>query len=253
MDKISGVIITFNEEKNIERCIKSILPICDDVIVIDSFSTDKTKEICTSLSVRFIEHPFKGHIEQKNFAIEQAQNDYVLSIDGDECLDTRLTQELIKAKSNLTADGYTFNRLTNYSGHWVKHCGWYPDTKLRLWRKSKGNWQGLNPHDIVRLSARSTIKHIQGDLLHFSYDSISDHVTQTNKFTTIAAKAAFSSGIRSNLFKIYTRPLLKFFRDYFFKLGFLDGRYGFVICYINSLSALLKYAKIKELQDGKEI
>ena len=149
--------------------------------------------------------------------------------------------------------GFFFNRLTNYAGLWIKHCGWYPDKKLRLFHKNHARWAGMNPHDIIEMKPQSKTGFLMGDLLHYSYISITDHVNQTNKFTTIAAKAAFSKGIRSNHFKIITRPTLKFMRDYFWKRGILDGRYGFTICLINSLSALLKYSKLKDLQEGKRI
>lgn len=253
MLKLSAAIITFNEEHNIERCIKSIIDIVDEIVVVDSFSTDKTKEICQSYNVNFFEQKFLGHIEQKNLALEKTTHDFVLSLDADEALDDKLKESIIAIKNNCQHDGYKFHRLTNYVDKWVYHCGWYPDTKLRLFNKNKAKWAGVNPHDIIEMAEGSSINLIKGNLLHYSYDSISDHVNQTNKFTTIAAKAAYKKGIRSNNFKIVTRPILKFFKDYFIKKGFLDGRYGFIICFINSLSALLKYSKLKDLQDGRRI
>jgi len=253
MVKLSAVIITFNEEHNIERCLKSLEGIVDEIVVVDSFSTDKTQEICQKHNVRWIQNKFIGHIEQKNFALKAANYDHVLSLDADEALDKQLKIEILKVKEDFKADGYYFNRLTNYVDKWVYHSGWYPDSKLRLFNRNKGTWSGTNPHDIIKMQDGSTIKKINGDLLHYSYDSISDHVNQTNKFTTIAAKAAFKEGKRSSNFKIVSRPILKFVKDYFLKRGFLDGRYGFIICCINSLSALLKYSKLKDLQDGRSI
>lgn len=253
MIKITVAIITFNEERNIDRCITSVKDIADEILVVDSFSTDKTKEICLSKGVRFVENPFKGHIEQKNFALNLATHNYILSLDADEALSTELINQIKLIKSKFEFDGYEFNRLTNYAGFWVRHCGWYPDTKLRLIKKDSAIWGGTNPHDILIPQKNAHIKKLSGDLLHYSYDSISSHITQTNKFTTIAAKEAYARGIRSSVVKIVTRPILKFLRDYFFKLGILDGRYGFIICYINALSAFLKYSKIYELQNGKEI
>lgn len=253
MITISGLIITFNEEKNIERCIKSMLPVCDEIVVIDSGSSDKTVQIANSLGARTIFNPFLGHIEQKNFAISKAKFDYVLSLDADEELDAELIRNITKLKSNFLYDGIMFNRLTRYVDKWIYHCDWYPDTKLRLWKKGFGHWGGVNPHDIVIMLPNSNIKKISGNLKHYSYNSISEHIEQTNKFTTIAANAAYKNGKKSSLFKIITRPILKFLKDYFLRLGFLDGKYGFVICYINSVSALLKYSKLKELQEGKKI
>lgn len=253
MIKLSVAIITYNEEKNIARCINSVKEIADEILVVDSFSTDKTEEICQSLGARFVKNPFAGHIEQKNVALKLSTYQHVLSLDADEALSPELLESIKKIKNNFTLHGYRFNRLTNYNGHWVRYSGWYPDTKLRLVDKSRALWRGTNPHDILQMNKNEPTGFLSGDLLHYSYDSISSHVQQTDKFTTIAAKAAFSAGIKSSLFKIVTRPVLKFLRDYFYKLGFLDGRYGFVICFINALSALLKYAKLRDLELGKKI
>lgn len=253
MIKLTVAIITYNEENNIGRCISSVLPIADEVLVVDSFSKDKTEEIARSLGARFVANTFAGFIEQKNLALDLATHDYVLSLDADEALSPELLEEISKIKSNFNHEGYKFHRLTNYNGYWVRYSGWYPDTKLRLVKKNKARWEGVNPHDILEMKNNETVGFLKGDLLHYSYESIAAHVAQTNKFTTIAALAAFKQGKRSSVFKIVTRPLFKFIRDYFLKRGFLDGRYGLIICSINSLSALLKYAKLHELQSGKKI
>ena len=210
MITISGLIITFNEEKNIARCIKSMQPVCDEIVVIDSGSTDRTVQIANELGARTIYNPFEGHIEQKNYAISKAKFDYVLSLDADEELDTELIRNITKLKSTILHDGIMFNRLTRYVDKWIYHCDWYPDTKLRLWRKGRGQWGGTNPHDIVVMASNAKVKKISGNLKHYSYNSISEHIDQTNKFTTIAAKAAYQNGVRSSLFKIATRPILKF-------------------------------------------
>lgn len=252
MGKISATIITFNEEKNIARCIQSLTGVVDEIVVLDSFSTDDTQKICQQLNVRFHQQKFIGHIEQKNDAIALASYDYILSLDADEALSEELKEEILKIKSNLTG-AYCFNRRTRYVNQWIYRCGWYPDVKVRLFPKLAARWGGDNPHDIIELEASQNLSWLKGDLLHYSYDSVSDHVQQTNKFTTIAAKVHYQKGKRSSFFKIITRPLLKFVRDYFFKRGFLDGRYGFIICSINSLSAFLKYVKIYELQHKRPI
>ena len=253
MVKLSVTIITFNEENNIARCISSVKDIADEILVVDSYSTDDTKKICEQHGVRFIENKFEGHIEQKNFAFEMAEYDYVLSLDADEALNDSLKENIRLVKENWQADGYMFNRLTNYCGQWVRHCGWYPDKKLRLLKKGTGHWGGANPHDIIEMDENTQVAYLAGDLLHYSYPTVSSHVEQTNKFTTIAANEAYNRGVRSSSIKPLSRGILKFLRDYFFKLGFLDGRYGLIICTINGLSAFLKYAKIKELQNNKAI
>src|ERR1041385_5289202 len=130
--QLSVVIITYNEEKNIVRCLDSIREIADDIVVVDSFSTDKTEMICKEKGVRFIQHKFEGHIEQKNWAITQAKFPFVLSLDADEAPDEELKKEILKVKADANYDGYKMNRLTNYCGKWIRHCGWYPDTKLRI-------------------------------------------------------------------------------------------------------------------------
>lgn len=245
--KLSVVIITYNEENNIARCINSIKKIADDIVVVDSYSKDSTKQICLELGVRFVEHIFDGHIQQKNFAITQAKYTHIFSIDADEAIDATLEQQILKVKENWQWDGYTMNRLTNYCGHWVKHCGWYPDTKLRLWKSTKGAWGGINPHDEYFMNDDSTKQHLNGDILHYSYNTLADHYKQIEYFTSISAKAYFEKGIKSNLFKIYFNPINKFIRDYFFKLGFLDGVAGFRICNISAYATYLKYKKLYDL------
>ncbi|MBY0414365.1 MAG: glycosyltransferase family 2 protein [Bdellovibrionales bacterium] len=251
MIKLSVVIITLNEEKNIGRCIESVKAVADEILVVDSLSTDKTRAISEFHGARFVEQKFLGYVEQKNFALRLASYDYVLSLDADEALDEKLKQEILKLKENFTLDGYAFNRLTSYNGFWVKHCGWYPDTKLRLVKKDKAVWVGNNPHDA--LTVKGSEGYIAGDLLHYSYDSISAHVLQTNKFSTIEAQSLFNKGKRVNLWKLVTRPPMQFFKDYILRKGFLDGRYGFIICFINSLYVLLKYAKMMDMQLNKKI
>ena len=247
MIKLSVVIITFNEEKDIARCLGSVKSIADEILVVDSFSTDKTKEICASFGVRFIENKFEGHIQQKNFAAKQAAYNHVLSLDADEALSPELKQSIIDAKNSFTADGYTFNRLNSYCGQWIKHSAWYPDKKLRLWNKRKGSWGGENPHDRFEMETNSVIKHLKGDLLHYTYHTVQQHVAQVGKFTDIGAQAAFNKGRKAPVIKIVLYPIWKFIRDYIFHAGFLDGFYGFVICIISAHATFIKYIKIREL------
>jgi len=247
--KISAVIITYNEEANIERCLDSLEGTADEVLVVDSFSSDRTADICKSKGVDFIQHPFDGHIEQKNYALSCASNDYVLSLDADEALSEELIQSIQAAKQDWTEDGYSVNRLTNYCGKWIRHCGWYPDTKIRLWDRSKGHWGGVNPHDHVVMDEPIRIRHLSGDLLHYSYPTIRDHISQINSFSDIAARAAFEKGRQSNLaLDICLNPTLTFFKKYFLKLGLLDGYEGFVISISTAYGKFLKYIKLRELE-----
>src|SRR6478752_5627650 len=169
---LSVVIITFNEERNIGRCIDSIQSIADEIVVVDSFSTDQTAAIAQQKGAKVVLHPFEGHIEQKNYAITQASSPYILSIDADEMPDETFLHQIALIKKNWEHDGYSVNRLNNYCGKWIRHGAWYPDVKLRLWDSRKGNWSGTNPHDRYEMETSSSIIHVPGDLLHFSYQSV---------------------------------------------------------------------------------
>jgi glycosyltransferase involved in cell wall biosynthesis len=247
MPQISVVIITFNEEKNIERCILSVQDLADDIVVVDSFSTDRTEEICKSHGVRFIQNHFNGHIEQKNFAISKAHFPYILSLDADEQLSEELKKSIQQVKNNWDADGYYFNRLTNYCGQWIRHSSWYPASKLRLWDSRKGKWGGLNPHDIFILQKGCSQKFLKGDLYHYSYYAVSEHIIQINRFSDILAKSYFEAGRKAGFFDILFHPAWRFFRDYIIKLGFLDGFFGMVICRNSSFETYLKYVKLRRM------
>jgi len=252
MIPVSVVIITFNEERNIGRCIDSVQHVADEVVVVDSYSTDLTEQICKSKNVKFIRHPFAGHIEQKNFAITQAKYPHILSLDADEALDQTLIQSILAVKMDWRYDGYTMNRLTNYCGKWIYHCGWYADVKLRLWDSRKGKWGGINPHDKYVLTVpESKTKHLKGNILHYSYYSIEDHKKQAKYFSEIGARALFKKGKRGSLLKLIFSPVFKFVRDYIFNRGFMDGYYGFVICKISSWATYNKYKTLIQLSAGK--
>ena len=247
MIKLSVVIITFNEERNIGRCLDSVKDIADDVVVVDSFSTDGTEKICREYGVRFIRHAFEGHIEQKNWAIIKAKYPHILSLDADELLSDRLIRSIREVKEKWEYDGYYFNRLTNYCGKWIRHSSWYPSRKLRLWDSRKGQWGGMNPHDHFILEKGASRKSLKGDLLHYSYYSIFQHIEQINKFSDIAAKSFFEIGRTASWFNIIFHPVWRMFRDYIIKFGFLDGFYGFVISLNSGHETFLKYSKLRKL------
>ena len=252
--QISALVITYNEENNIERCLNSLDGIADEIVVIDSFSTDRTAQICKDREVDFVQHRFEGHIEQKNYALSRANNVHVLSLDADEALSEVLKQSILTTKRNWQDDGYAVNRLTDYCGKWIRHCGWYPDRKIRLWDRRKGRWGGVNPHDHVIMGKGSRVGRLRGDLLHYSYPSIQHHVAQIDKFSDIAARAAYQRGRRANiLLDICLNPMLTFFKKYFLKLGFLDGYEGFVISISTAYGKFLKYIKLRELEKRGEI
>ncbi len=245
---LSVAIITYNESQNIERCINSVKAIADDIIVIDSYSTDNTAELAKELGARVILQKFLGHIEQKNFAISKAQYPFILSLDADEAIDENLKQEIITLKnSSKIADGYIINRHNNYCGQWINHGAWKSDLKLRLWDSRKGKWGGMNPHDKFEMDDNAKITLLEGKILHWSYTSVAQHEGKVDYFSTIAAKAYYAKGKKSSLFKILFSPLFRFLRDYIFKLGFLDGKYGYIIAKLTAKEVYFKYKKLSKL------
>lgn len=247
MIALSVVIITLNEEKNIERCIRSVQGVADEIVVVDSHSSDSTITIAEQLGARIVSQHFLGHLEQKNFATEQAKHDWVLSIDADEELSTELHEEIKKTKENPLASAYHFNRLNNYCGHWIRHGSWYPDRKIRLYNRNAGMWKGENPHDRWMLNNENDRPGmLKGDLLHYSYSSISDHLKKIEKYSDIAARQKVNKGQDCSILKIWLGPKWKFVKDYIIKLGFLDGYWGFLVCKLSSMENMAKYAKTRQ-------
>ena len=214
--KISAVIITFNEERNIRPCLDALSGLADEIVVVDSYSTDRTEEICRQYNAVFIKHKFTGHIQQKNWAILQASSPYILSLDADEVLSDELKASILKVKENWTHDAYYFNRLTNYCGKWIRHTSWYPSRKLRLWDSRMGSWGGMNPHDTYILNRGASSRYLTGDLLHYSYYSLNEHLVQMNSFSSILARSYFEQGRRANILQITFRPFWRFLKDFIF-------------------------------------
>ncbi|MBK8873417.1 MAG: glycosyltransferase family 2 protein [Bacteroidetes bacterium] len=251
MIRISVAILTFNEERNIRRCIDSVLAVADEIVVIDSFSSDTTVSICESIGVKVVQHAFGGYIEQKNYAITCCTNQHILSIDADEALSEQLVESIQNVKEYWNADGYAMNRLTNYCGSWIYHSGWYPDRKLRLFDRSKAIWGGVNPHDKLEMAPGSTTGQLQGDLLHYSYYSIEEHKAQVARFADIAALDMHKKGLRSDLLKVIYKPIARFMRSYIVKAGFLDGKNGLIIAMQTARGSFLRYSKLLKLQKNK--
>jgi glycosyltransferase involved in cell wall biosynthesis len=245
MPQLSVVIITFNEEKNIGRCLESIRGIADDIVVLDSFSTDDTENIAKRFSVNFIQRKWDGYSATKNFANSQAKFDWILSLDADEALSDALKRSLLEVKGQNDLHSYKFNRLTNYCGKWIKHCGWYPDTKLRIFDRRTAQWEGsIHEKLIVRDGKPGFLK---GDCLHYSYYKIEEHYRQTDKFSTLSAESLFAKGKNVSLLKLLFSPVVKFISCYIFKLGFLDGNAGYTVCKIMAFGTYSKYAKLRAL------
>jgi len=245
---LTAVIITLNEEANLPRCLAS-LRWAEEILVVDSGSTDKTKEICESFGVRFIVQPFLGFIGQKNFALEATLHPPVLSLDADEELSLDLKRSIEKEKEKgFSYNGYSMNRLSWFCDQWIRHGNWYPDRKLRLVLKSAASWGGMNPHDKLELAGNSVKKHLIGDLLHYTYYSLDEYILQGNKFSSIAAKAMFEMGKKAGYFNLIWNPFISFMKSYFIRAGFLDGFNGYVIARQSASQTFLKYAKLIQLQ-----
>ncbi len=242
MPALSAVIITYNEEKYIGRCLASLQGVADEIVVVDSYSTDRTREICEAQGCRVILHSFEGYIEQKNWAMAQAHHDWILSLDGDEMLSEELRDSILRIKESRPARaGYTMNRLNNYYGRWIRHSGEYPDRKLRLVDRRRAQWVGLNPHDHLELTDGTRPAHLQGNLLHYAHDTFEEHLAKSERFGTIAGRALHARRGPSSPLRVILSPLWRFVWNYFFRLGFLDGRHGLLLCYANARQSYLKH------------
>ncbi len=243
MPKISACIISYNEEARIEDCLKSLLPVADEIIVVDSLSTDRTREIAAQYTDRIFEQPFLGHVEQKNLAVEKASHDWILSLDCDERLDETLTASILAVKDHLDdASAYRMARKTFYVYRWLNHC-WYPDMKVRLFDRRKARWGGINPHDRVEVQA-GEVRTLSGDILHYSFDSISDHLKTLDNFTEIGAREIISRGKSVSVLAPFTHGFWTFFRTLVVKRGFLDGFAGWVVSVLSGMHAFVKYSKV---------
>ncbi|MBA4053101.1 MAG: glycosyltransferase family 2 protein [Marivirga sp.] len=251
MIKISAVVITFNEEKSIRRCILSLKKVADEIIVVDSYSKDTTKDICITEGVKFVEHVFEGHIQQKNFAMSLASNDFILSLDADEYLSEELSGSIQHVKKNPLQEAYSMNRVTSIAGRWIYSTDWYPDTKLRLWNKAVGQWGGYNPHDTVILNKSVPIAHLKGNLMHDGYESYNDLMIKANQYARIFAQANQHKK-SSSVFKVLYKTLYTFIRNYFIKYGFMSGFDGLVISVTNTWYTFFKYAMLRELQNTRK-
>jgi glycosyltransferase involved in cell wall biosynthesis len=246
MIKLSVVIITYNEEKNLGRCLTSVKEVADEILVIDSCSTDKTVQIAETFNARVVQNPFTGYAAQKNFASKLTEHDWILSLDADEELTKQLTKSILEVKQQQNHIVYQMPRLTNYCGQWIKHCGWYPDKQTRLYNRTKGKWEEKKVHEFWKADDPGETKGtLNGDLLHYSFASISEHLKKIEKYSELAARAAVEDGRNATLLKIMVSPKWHFITEYFFKLGFLDGFYGYIICKLSAYATFVKYSKIR--------
>jgi glycosyltransferase involved in cell wall biosynthesis len=244
---ISAVIITLNEERNIGRCLDSLKGVADEIVVVDSYSTDRTEEICRTHQAVFIRHRFAGYIEQVNWAILQASSPYILFLDADEALSERLKASILQVKEQWTHDAYRFNRLTSFCGKWIRHTSWYPARKMRLFDSRMGSFGGVNPHYSFRMVREASSGFLKGDLLHYSYYSINERLKQMALFSSIMASAYYEQERKAGFYSLTFRPFWRFVRDFILLRGFLDGYYGFVVSIISAHEVFLKYVKLREI------
>lgn len=247
-EKISACIMTFNEERNIRRCLLSVTW-CDEIVVLDSYSTDATVSICREFTERVYQHEWQGYIGQRNLVREMARFSWVLFLDADEEISPALRRQIEHAFEAGPGDvaGFEFPRLVYYLGRWIRHGAWYPDYKLRLFRKERGRICGLEPHDTVSVEGR--VKRLNDPIWHYTYRSLSDHIETLNRFSTISARSMYEKGRRFSWGDFLFRPPWRFVKGYLLRGGWLDGRQGLLIAIINAFGVSLKYAKLWELRN----
>jgi glycosyltransferase involved in cell wall biosynthesis len=242
--KITATIITLNEEHNIARAIES-LRCCDEILLVDSGSSDRTVEVARKLGARVIEAAWPGYAQQKNFAAEQAANDWILSIDADEAISEELEAELWNLKKNgASCDAYTMPRLAQYLGRWIRHSGWYPDRKVRLYNRAKARWTGEYVHESVKVEGK--VGHLDGNLLHYTCASLSEHLKTMDRYTTLAAEEIVARKQQVPAYRLAVDPAWTFLKSYLLQRGFQDGVEGLAIAYMAALYTFLKYAKARK-------
>ena len=256
--QISAIVITLNEERNLPRALDSLRAVADEIVVVDSGSTDQTRAISERAGARFLYHAWEGYAAQKNFAAAQASHDWVLSMDGDEALSPELASEILRLKQNGpgqegpgNAAGFTMPRLAQLRGRWIRHSGWYPDRKLRLYDRRRARWIGQYVHEHV--DADGPVLPLAGDLHHFPCDTREEQMRSVDRYTTLAALQAREQGERGTLTKLMILPTWKFLETYLFRQGFRDGPEGFAIARMAGYYVCLKYKKLRGMeQTGTE-
>jgi len=243
--KVSGVVVCYNEQDNIERCLKSLLW-TDEIVVVDSFSTDGTAELCKKYTDRVYQKEWPGYIQQKTYAVSLAKNEWVFSLDSDEVVTDALSDEILTRlpEDKGQFDGYYVRRHSFYLGQWINHGGWYPDYKLRLFKKDEVIHGGENPHDKYFVKGKTA--NLKGEIEHYTYKDISDQLSTIDMFSNIASDQLYRKNNRFPLVKMLFKPPVTFFETYVYKLGFLDGLAGFVISVLTSYYTFVKYAKLWE-------
>lgn len=246
-EKISACVICFNEEQKIARCLES-LRWCDEIVVLDSFSTDRSVEICRRFTDRVHQHEWLGYVAQRNLVRDLSVHPWVLFLDSDEEVSHALRSEILREFENGTGKyvGYEFPRQVYYLGKWIRHGEWYPDVKLRLFKKDCGRTEGVEPHD--KVVVHGPVKRLENALWHYTYDSIGDHMETLNRFSGIMSRQLYVQNRRFRWTDVVLRPMLRFLKGYVLKGGFLDGAHGLVVAVLSSYGVFAKYAKMWEMK-----
>ncbi len=246
--RISAVIITLDEERNLGRCLDSVRGVADEVVVLDSGSTDGTERIARERGAVFLHQDWLGYGRQKNAAVERAANEWVLSLDADEALSDELRGSILGLKAaGPGAEAYEVNRLNWYCGRFLRHSGWYPDRKIRLWRKDAARWADTTIHELAETAPGARVERLAGDLLHYTIHDRAQHLRTIERFTTLSAEALAREGKGGQAWKRFVSPAASLFRAYVLKLGFLDGRAGWDVCRLSAYATWLKYEKLRRL------
>jgi glycosyltransferase involved in cell wall biosynthesis len=243
---LSATVVCRDEAAKIRECLESVR-FCDEIVVVDSGSTDGTLALCRELADRVVEREWPGYVAQQNFALSQVTGEWVLSIDADERVTPELAQEITAVLSQAPSDdGFLIPRRVHYLGRWIDHSGWYPAARLRLFRRDRGRWQGVDPH-LYAVVDGSTGR-LRGDIIHHTYDDIADHVRTLNRFSSVLANEHHARGRRFSWASLIFRPPLEFLRKYVFRRGFLDGAPGFYVAAVSAFYVFLKFAKLWEAE-----
>lgn len=240
---VSACIITKDEEDRLPDCLAS-LDWCDEILVVDSHSSDRTRELAAAHGARVIERDWPGHVAQKNCAVREARHDWVFCIDADERVSKELAQEIEARRAVGFADlsGFSVPRVSSYLGRWIRHGTWYPDRKLRLFDRRRGGFSGRDPHDRVEVEGR--VEALSGELQHYPYRSFADHLATIDRYSTITAEGLHEEGRRARLTDLVLRPPLRFLGFYVLRRGFLDGWRGLLLAYLAAHYVRLRYAKL---------
>lgn len=247
MVKLSVVILTYNEAVNIRRCIESVRGVADEVLVIDSFSSDNTVAIARECGARVVQNPWENYNIQRAFGAKTAEYDHVLALDADEYLDDDLRRSLLQVKESWTKDAYRLIRLNRIGNTWIRHTSWYPDRKLRLFDRRKVEFVSRAGHDIIQLKQKGTIGKVQGHLLHLANFNLHERALRDNETSTEGARYYYQKGRKGSWLRILFKPFFRFFVEYFLRLGFLSGFYGYAIARTAAHYVFLREAKLLEM------